>query len=115
MKSEQEALEKEEREWKEKDEEMKKQERLRPLDVDDLTHEGKSKTSINKKVNEERPKNMTEDEQAEYYVGKRRDFSLISMFCFSNRKNSWKKTKIISKNTACSVTTMIRNDFSKNI
>jgi len=67
LKSEQEALGKEEREWKEKDEEMKKQERLRPLDVDDLTHEGKSKTSINKKVNEERPKNMTEDEQAEYY------------------------------------------------
>ena len=47
---------------------MKKQERLRPLDVDDLTHEGKSKTSINKKVTEERPKNMTEEEQAEYYV-----------------------------------------------
>lgn len=67
LKSEKEALEKEEREWKEKDEDMKKQERLRPLDVDDLTHEGKSKTSINKKVNEERPKNMTEDEQAEYY------------------------------------------------
>lgn len=47
---------------------MKKQERLRALDVDDLTHEGKSKTSINKKVTEERPKNMTEEEQAEYYV-----------------------------------------------
>lgn len=47
---------------------MKKQERIRPLDVDDLTHEGKSKTSINKKVTEERPKNMTEEEQTEYYV-----------------------------------------------
>ena len=68
LKSEKESLEKEDRQWKEKDEEMKKQERLRPLDVDDLTHEGKSKTSINKTVTEERPKNMTEDEQAEYYV-----------------------------------------------
>ena len=47
---------------------MKKQERIRPLDVDDLTHEGKSKTSINKRVTEERPQNMSEDEQAEFYV-----------------------------------------------
>ena len=47
---------------------MKKQERLRALDVDDLTHDGKSRTSINKKITDERPKNMTEDEQAEYYV-----------------------------------------------
>ncbi len=68
LKSEKETLEKEERQWKEKDDDIKKQERLRPLDVDDLTHEGKSKTSINKKVTEERPKNMTEEEQAEYYV-----------------------------------------------
>ncbi|CAF3889099.1 unnamed protein product [Rotaria magnacalcarata] len=67
LKAEKESLEKEERQWKEKDEDIKKQERLRPLDVDDLTHEGKSKTSINKKVTEERPKNMTEEEQAEYY------------------------------------------------
>ncbi|CAF0732181.1 unnamed protein product [Adineta steineri] len=67
LKSEKEALEKEEGQWKEKDADMKKQERLRPLDVDDLTHEGKSKTSINKKVTEERPTNMTEEEQAEYY------------------------------------------------
>ncbi|CAF0861964.1 unnamed protein product [Rotaria sordida] len=67
LKGEKESLEKEERQWKEKDEEIKKSERLRPLDVDDLTHEGKSKTSINKKTTEERPKNMTEDEQAEYY------------------------------------------------
>jgi hypothetical protein len=62
------ALDNDECQWKEKDDEMKKQERIRPLDVDDLTHEGKSKTSINKKVTEERPKNMTEEEQAEYYV-----------------------------------------------
>lgn len=68
VQSEKEQLEKEERQWKEKDEEMKKQERLRPLDVDDLTHDGKSKTSINKKAVEERPQNMTEEEQAEYYV-----------------------------------------------
>ena len=68
LKSEREALEKEEREWKSKDDEMQKQERIRPLDVDDLTHEGKSKTSINKKVTEDRPQNMTEEEQAEYYV-----------------------------------------------
>lgn len=68
LKTEKEQLEKDEAEWKQKDEEIKKQERIRPLDVDDLTHEGKSKTSINKKVTEERPKNMTEDEQAEYYV-----------------------------------------------
>ena len=68
MNAEKEALEKDEREWKEKDDDIKKQERLRPLDVDDLTHEGKSKTSINKKVTEERPKNMTEEEQTEYYV-----------------------------------------------
>lgn len=68
LKSEREALEKEEREWKAKDDEIQKQERIRPLDVDDLTHEGKSKTSINKKVTEDRPQNMTEEEQAEYYV-----------------------------------------------
>jgi len=67
LKTEKETLEKEERQWKEKDDDIKKQERLRPLDVDDLTHEGKSKTSINKKVTEERPKNMTEDELTEYY------------------------------------------------
>ncbi|CAF2670924.1 unnamed protein product [Rotaria sp. Silwood2] len=67
LKGEKESLEKEERQWKEKDEEIKKTERLRPLDVDDLTHEGKSKTSINKKAVEERPKNMTEEEKAEYY------------------------------------------------
>ena len=58
---------------------MQKQERLRPLDVDDLTHDGKSKTSINKKVTDERPKNMSEDEQAEYYV---RIFVFVfSFFC----------------------------------
>lgn len=67
LKKEKEDLEKEEKQWKEKDDEIKKQERIRPLDVDDLTHEGKSKTSINKKVTEERPQNMTEEEQAEYY------------------------------------------------
>lgn len=70
MNKEKEKLDKEEKQWKEKDEEIKKQERIRPLDVDDLTHEGKSKTSINKKVTEERPQNMTEEEQAEYYVRK---------------------------------------------
>lgn len=68
MKKETEDLEKQEKQWKEKDDEIKKQERIRPLDVDDLTHEGKSKTSINKKVTEERPQNMTEEEQAEFYV-----------------------------------------------
>ena len=68
LNAEKEALEKDEREWKAKDDDMKKQERLRSLDVDDLTHEGKSRTSINKKVTEERPKNMTEEEQTEYYV-----------------------------------------------
>ncbi|CAF1526734.1 unnamed protein product [Adineta ricciae] len=76
LKSEREALEKEELEWKNKDDEIQKQERIRPLDVDDLTHEGKSKTSINKKVTEDRPQNMTEEEQAEYYkkfIDKHRD------------------------------------------
>lgn len=67
LNAEKEALEKDEREWQAKDDDIKKQERLRALDVDDLTHEGQSKTSINKKVTEERPKNMTEEEQTEYY------------------------------------------------
>lgn len=75
-------MDKEEKQWREKDEEIKKQERIRPLDVDDLTHEGKSKTSINKKTTEERPQNMTEEEQAEYYVRK-------SFFFQEEKSNSW--------------------------
>jgi hypothetical protein len=74
---------------------MKKQERLRPLDVDDLTHEGKSKTSINKKVTEERPKNMTEDEQAEYYVCLSSNHFTHHLCSFSSRKNLLKNIRRI--------------------
>ncbi|GAA53710.1 hsp90 co-chaperone Cdc37 [Clonorchis sinensis] len=40
-------LDVEDREWHEKEEEMKKKERLRPWNIDTICHEGKSKTIIN--------------------------------------------------------------------
>nr|CDS29484.1 CDC37 cell division cycle 37 [Hymenolepis microstoma] len=53
-------LEVKDKEWQEREKEMNKKERLRPLNVDTISHEGKSRTIINKDALKEKP-NLEED------------------------------------------------------
>lgn len=56
-------LEKQEAEWRAKEEELKKKELLTPLNIDTICHDGKSKTIINKTA--PKPEVLTEEEKAE--------------------------------------------------
>ncbi|XP_048767077.1 hsp90 co-chaperone Cdc37-like isoform X2 [Ostrea edulis] len=55
-------LEDQEKKWREKEEELKKKEKLTPLNIDTICHDGKSKTVINKPIPK---KELTEEEKSQ--------------------------------------------------
>ncbi|XP_074640000.1 hsp90 co-chaperone Cdc37-like [Tubulanus polymorphus] len=57
-------IEKQEIDWKKKEDELKKQEKLTPWNVDTLCHDGKTRTVINKNTPKKKEE-LTEDEKAE--------------------------------------------------
>lgn len=62
VKAELSELEAQEKKWKEKEAELRKKEKLTPLNVDTICHEGKSKTVINKPIPK---KELTEEEKSQ--------------------------------------------------
>ncbi|KAL5969169.1 Hsp90 co-chaperone Cdc37 [Taenia solium] len=69
-------LEVADKEWQEKEKEMNKKERLRPLNVDTISHEGRSRTFINKEALKEKPKvdEDNDDDVHEEAADRLRDF-----------------------------------------
>ncbi|KAK3099538.1 hypothetical protein FSP39_005996 [Pinctada imbricata] len=77
-------LQLQEKKWKEKEAELKKKEKLTPLNIDTICHEGKSKTIINK---EKPKKELTDEEKAERqqeftdkYKQKAKKFGMLRRF-----------------------------------
>ncbi|EUB61758.1 Hsp90 co-chaperone Cdc37 [Echinococcus granulosus] len=69
-------LEVADKEWQEKEKAMNKKERLRPLNVDTISHEGRSRTFINKAALKEKPKvdEDNDDDVHEEAADRLRDF-----------------------------------------